>query len=168
MPFDSTLDPAVAALVETFGLAPHPEGGFFRETYRSSDVLPAIALPGRFASARAASTAILYLLPQGAVSKLHRLRSDEVWHFYAGDPLEIVTLTPEGASTIELRSDGPHPVFQTVVRAGLWFGARVKGRFALAGCTVAPGFDFADFEMGDRAALAAEFPKARDVINELA
>ncbi|HMP74564.1 MAG TPA: cupin domain-containing protein, partial [Kiritimatiellia bacterium] len=134
-------------------LAPHPEGGWFRETYRSGESIRQDALPDRFGGDRAFSTAIYYLLRRGEFSALHRIASDEVWHVYAGGGLEVVCLHPEGeVERLRLGSDvagGERP--QAVVKAGGWFGAGgVGGGCCLAGCTVGPGFDFADFVMGDR------------------
>ena len=163
------MDPA--ELVERLGLKPHPEGGYFRETYRAAEILPADALPRRFGGARAVSTAINYLLESGQRSALHRIRSDEVWHFYAGDPLLIVEIAADGQlAQTRLGPDlasGARP--QHVVPAGSWFGALPAegSRFALVGCTVAPGFDFADFELADRAALLAAFPQHAGWIRRL-
>jgi predicted cupin superfamily sugar epimerase len=133
------------AIVNALGLGPHPEGGFFRETFRA---------PLTFATPRghrAASTAIYYLLPAGTTSARHRVASDEVWHHYAGDPLELtIEHTDGGRELVVLGPDlaaGQRP--QAIVPAGAWQSARPLGeRFALCGCTVAPGFDFADFELG--------------------
>jgi predicted cupin superfamily sugar epimerase len=154
-----------ADLVRELGLQPHPEGGYFRETYRAAETIS--ALPRRFAGARSISTAIYFLLEAGQCSHLHRIRSDEVWHFYAGDPLLVVEIDPAGAlKTTRLGQGG---TFQHMVPAGAWFGATLAdgGQFALVGCTVAPGFDFADFELADRAALLAEYPAHQDWIRRL-
>jgi predicted cupin superfamily sugar epimerase len=150
------------------GLSPHPEGGCFRETYRSPEQIPHAGLPPRFPGARAFSTAITFLLQNDDFSALHRIKADEVWHFYAGSTLRITVIDPAGAlSHILLGADpsaGATP--QAVVPAGCWFGASLidKTSFALVGCTVAPGFDFADFEMGERETLLAAFPQHRDAI----
>ena len=152
------------AIVRLLELAPHPEGGFYRETYRAEAVLPQAALGPRFAGDRAASTAIYFLVPRGSFSALHRIASDEVWHHYAGAPLEVVSILPDGRrEDLRLGTDlaaGERP--QGVVRAGAWFGSRVPDGatepWSLVGCTVAPGFDFADFELADRATLLARFP----------
>src|SRR5262249_7224152 len=128
----------IAELIATLGLAPHPEGGFYRETFRSPRTL----------ADRSASTAIYYLLPAGAVSLAHRVRSDEVWPFYDGAPLELHTFGDEGHRITLLGREltrGERP--QAVVPANVIQAARPLGRFALVGCTVAPGFDFADFEL---------------------
>ncbi len=147
-------------------LQPHPEGGFFRETYRSAEGIPVDSLPSRFPGDRVFSTAIYYLLETGQFSAFHRIRSDEMWHFYDGDPLEIVLLGgTTGTNSIRMgRDDGCE--LQAVVPAGIWFAARcVPGSsFSLCGCTVAPGFDFADFEMADRDDLCRAFPADRELI----
>jgi predicted cupin superfamily sugar epimerase len=164
-----------AALIARLRLQPHPEGGYFRETYRAAELVAAVGLPARFGGARACSTAIYYLLEAGQRSRLHRIKSDEVWHFYAGDPLVVVELGADGALT-ETRlgldlAGGAVP--QHVVPAGTWFGAHpaaVPGggsRFSLVGCTVAPGFDFADFELARREALLAAFPQHREQVLRL-
>jgi predicted cupin superfamily sugar epimerase len=144
-------------LIERLALEPHPEGGFYRQTYKA---------PGTSANGRAHSTAIYFLLPAGHASRLHRIKSDEVWHFYDGDPLCIVELTPDGAlQTTRLHREMP----QHVVPAGRWFGALPEpgSEFALVGCTVAPGFDFADFELARRGDLVARYPQHRAVIETL-
>lgn len=151
------------AVIRALGLQPHPvEGGHFRETYRSGGVIPAVALPSHDAD-RSVSTAIYYLLTGPAVSEMHRLPGDEVFHFYLGDPLETLLLSPNGgASMVTLGSDlttGQVP--QLVIPAGTWQGSvRVAGPhgFTLIGATMAPGFDYADYERGQRDALTARWP----------
>jgi uncharacterized protein len=152
-------------------LTPHPEGGFFRQTYRAELILPGEALPG-FSGARAASTAIYFLLEGENFSAFHRLRSDEIWHFYLGSPLVVDVIEPEG-SYRSFRLGGNLPageVFQGVVRAGCWFASHVADgkSWALVGCTVAPGFDFQDFELAGRAHLLARYPQHRAVIERFA
>lgn len=147
-------------IIDHYSLFPHPEGGFYRETYRDELVIPASDLPAGFAGPRSVCTSILYLLPQGAVSKLHRIRSDELWHFHLGGPLKIVELqkdAPPRETILGPDFKAGHTVWHRVP-AGVWFGAYPLGDFTLAGCTVSPGFDFADFEMGNLDKLAAEFP----------
>ena len=156
-------------LVDQLKLQPHPEGGFFRETYR--DALTLTGLPEGFSGPRSASTAIYYLLERGDMSALHRIASDEVWHHYAGGALTVHVLHPSGRhEVLRLGLDlaaGERP--QAVVPAGAWFGARLEGDhdFALVGCTVAPGFDFRDFELGTREALLADFPDQAALVREL-
>ncbi|HET6577000.1 MAG TPA: cupin domain-containing protein [Gemmatimonadales bacterium] len=138
------------------GLRPHPEGGFYGETFRSPLQL---TLPdGRV---RSASTAIHYLLPADAWSTWHRVRADEVWHHYDGAPLRLYRL---GLGDVRLTSDLP----QAVVPAGVWQAAEPEGGAVLCGCTVAPGFEFEDFELGDSAALVSEFPGEAALIRRLA
>jgi predicted cupin superfamily sugar epimerase len=156
-----------ARLIAHLALAPHPEGGFYRETYRSPLTVPTPRGP------RAAHTAIYFLLPAGVFSGLHRVASDEVWHHYQGDPIDLHLLEGEGpgarSSFVALGHDharGERP--QHVVPAGVWQAAVPRGeRFALCGCTVAPGFDFADFELPSRAALLARFPAHADLVTSL-
>jgi uncharacterized protein len=156
--------------IKRLRLEAHPEGGYFRQTYKAELLLPKEALPG-FGGARAASTAIYFLLEGQNFSAFHRLRSDEVWHFYAGEPLVVHVIDPLGEySAIRLGRDleaGQVP--QAVVRAGCWFASHVENwsSFAVVGCTVAPGFDFQDFELGRREELVAKYPQHRDVIEGL-
>lgn len=161
----------VKDLVEKLSLKTHPEGGFYNETYRSAESLPASALPERFTGERQFSTAIYYLLEAGHFSAFHRIRSDEVWHLYHGGPIEIFELDPEGTLHTHVLRGEPlgEACFQAVVPAGRWFAARpVAGAaYVLVGCTVSPGFDFADFEMADRAAMIAAFPQHEALITEL-
>ena len=160
-------------LIRRLGMRPHPEeGGWFIETYRSGDRLAADALPERYGAERCCSTAIFYLLTPDTVSAMHRLASDEVFHFYLGDPVQMLHLHPGGTGIkVTLGSDwekGHKP--QVVVPRGTWQGARLafgddgpRG-YALLGCTVAPGFEFADYEHGDRAALIKSHPEyAREI-----
>ena len=154
------------ALIRTLGLTRHPEGGYYRETFRAAP-LP-FELPGR--GARSASTAIYFLLEAGDFSAFHRVRSDEVWHFYAGAPLELHTLDGErGHARVVLGTDierGERP--QHVVPAGVYQAARLTAPgFALCGCTVAPGFDFADFELPSRAELVSLFESERELVKLL-
>lgn len=156
----------VKQIVDLLGLSLHPEGGFYRETFRSDQVL-ALAPAGR---KRNTSTAIYFLLPAGSFSAFHMIQADELWHHYAGDAVEIHTITPRGDHRIELLGgdlqSGERP--QIVVPAGTLQAALPRGtRFALCGCTVSPGFDFADFEMPGCAELLARFPRHEDVIRRL-
>lgn len=158
--------------IEKYQMQPHPEGGYFVETYRAAEQIPHAALPNRFGGSRAFSTAIYFLLEGHHFSALHRIQADEVWHFYAGDPLEVFVIYPESGALDIIRL-GPDPeadeVFQAVVPAGAWFGSRpVAGAvYSLVGCTVAPGFDFADFELAEREKLLAAFPHHKLVIEGL-
>lgn len=157
--------------IKHLGLRPHPEGGFYRETYRAAGAIPARALPPSFDGSRVFSTAIYFLLAGRQRSTLHRIKSDEIWHFHRGGTLVIHLIDPKGRySRIRLGSNPDKgDVLQAVVPAGCWFGARLASgcSYALVGCTVAPGFDFRDFELGDQAALIRRYPRHRRVIEEL-
>lgn len=157
--------------IRTLKLSPHPEGGYFKEVYRSTEVLATSSLPRRYGGRRPFSTSIYFLLKEGEPSRFHRLRSDEVWHFYEGGPLRIHILKRDGRyEAIDLgRDPEAGRMFQTIVKRGSWFGAEVLsgGRFSLIGCTIAPGFDFADFLLGERADLLKRFPRRRALIERL-
>ena len=150
-------------------LEPHPEGGYYRQTYRADLVLE--GLPRQFSGPRAASTAIYFLLEGENFSAFHRLRSDEVWHFYLGATVTVHVIEAEGRYTqVQLGSDPEAGgVLQAVVKAGCWFASQMKDgkSFALVGCTVAPGFDFEDFELAERDRLVELYPQHRDVITNL-
>jgi predicted cupin superfamily sugar epimerase len=157
-----------AELIAALDLRPLPqEGGYFRETYRSADVLLPGALP-RYTSAKAAGTAIYYLLSPDTVSALHRLPTDEVFHFYLGGPVEMLQLLPDGSGRLLILGTdlaaGQRP--QVVVPRGVWQGSRLLpgAPFALLGTTMAPGFDFSDYEPGSRAALTRDYPAFTDLI----
>lgn len=151
-------------------LQPHPEGGFFKETYRSSGIIPSQSLTG-FSGDRHYSTAIYFLLEQGNFSAFHRIKSDECWHFYEGSTLLIHVIDDEGnySCTRLGRKIGEGEVFQFVVPAGCWFASETapETSFTLVGCTVAPGFDFADFEMANAENLSREYPQHRSLIQRL-
>lgn len=147
--------------IESLKLLPHPEGGFYKETYRSPEVLEHRQLPSRYKGSRNFSTAIYFLLRSQDRSVFHRIQSDELWHFYAGTTLLIYVLTTDGLKIHRLGADALRgDLLQVVVPAGCWFGAIVEkpDSYALCGCTVAPGFDFADFEMAERNELVNMFP----------
>lgn len=151
-------------------LEPHPkEGGFFRETYRAAEG-PG-ELPVRYQGPRRFGTAIYYLLTPGTFSALHRLESDEVFHFYLGGPVRMLQLHPDGnGRTVVLGNDlanGQLP--QVVVPHGVWQGSFLEpgASFGLLGCTVAPGFEYVDYEHGDRATLIAQYPVFEALIRRL-
>jgi predicted cupin superfamily sugar epimerase len=158
-------------LLQQYALQPHPEGGWYKETYRSSEYIPQAALPERFPGARVFSTAIYFLLEQGNFSAFHRIKADECWHFYAGDPLLIYIIHQDGnLDIIHLGKDiNKGQLFQYVVPANCWFASRpaAGSAFCFVGCTVAPGFDFADFELGDPVFLSALCPQHESSIKDL-
>ena len=139
----------VQELIQAHHLLPHPEGGFFKETYRSEF-----------------STGIFYLLSKGHKSSFHRIKSDEMWHFYGGDSLTVVELTEEGALK-ETRLDKNN--VQYVVTAGVWFGAYLENtsQYAFVGCTVAPAFHFEDFELAQKDEFLATYPQHASMIQRL-
>ncbi len=152
-------------------MQPHPEGGFFVETYRSTQLVGITSADDGLVTEKNACTGIYFLLEKGNFSAFHKIKSDEMWHFYAGHALDVLELQDDG----ELRCTRLGPdllrgeVHQYVVRANTWFASRVAhdGAFSLVGCTVAPGFEFADFCMADRATLLADFPQHHKTIVEL-
>jgi uncharacterized protein len=157
--------PQVAELIRSLGLLPHPEGGYYRETYRATRLVD---------GGRAASTMIYFLLPAGQVSRLHRIDADEGWHHYLGGTLEIHELDESDAvAPSRVTRLGANlaagEVPQHLVPAGRWFGAVPAPGvpFALVGCTVAPGFEFARFQLGERADLLARFPAAAGLVARL-
>jgi uncharacterized protein len=152
-------------------LQPHPEGGFFKETYRSAGNIAKQCLTDDFSGERSYSTAIYFLLQQGDFSAFHRIASDECWHFYEGGPLLIYIINEKGEfSCIRLgRKLNEGEVFQFVVPARYWFASEpAPGTdFSLVGCTVSPGFDFADFEMADKKMLSDQYPQHVSLVDRL-
>jgi predicted cupin superfamily sugar epimerase len=156
--------------IDHLQLIPHPEGGYFRETYRCSDIIHSDALPERFDGDRNASTAIYFLLPYEHISHLHKIKSDELWHFHAGGPLSLYILHDTSLTIRRLGlnlDNGEFP--QVIIPANTWFGARVTqpDAYTLASCTVSPGFDFQDFEMAIREDVLRTHPQHRDIIFQL-
>lgn len=140
------MDRRAAHLIESLGLTPHPEGGYFKELHRSA----ARVKPDDDRSHRAALSTIYFLLPEGTISRWHRVDSDEIWNYYEGAPVELFTADPEFKEVQRLVLGPSTDVMATpvhVVPAGEWQAARSTGAYSLAGCTVGPGFEFADFEM---------------------
>ncbi len=155
-----------ARLIDSLNLQPHPEGGWYRETWRS---VGEVDLPPL--GARSAGTAIYYLLAAGQHSCFHRLAADEVWHLYRGGPV-FLHLLEDGSRyrRLELGGDGGEVTgYQAVVPAGTWFAATLAGpaAFGLTGCTMAPGFHFEDFQLADRRSLLAEFSDHHEIIRRL-
>lgn len=158
-------------LVKKYEMLPHPEGGWYKETYRSKEQINGNALPKRFSENRSFSTAIYFLMEKGNFSGFHRIKSDECWHFYAGQTLLVYVINNAGnldiiklGNNIEMGE-----CFQYVVPANCWFASRPadESEFSFVGCTVAPGFDFADFELAVANNLSLEFPQHKSIIDSL-
>ncbi|MFG1493061.1 cupin domain-containing protein [Halobacteriovorax sp. ZH4_bin.1] len=161
--------PEIKKIIDKYKLEAHPEGGYFKESYRSHDSFK--SLPEPFNGDRNYSTAIYFLMPQGKKSSLHKIASDEVWHFYLGGPMTIYQISPDGA--LEIITLGQDILkgekLQHVVPAGYWFGGHTNSGsdYSFVGCTVAPGFDFNDFVLADRTELSKLFPQHIEVIEKL-
>lgn len=157
--------------VKHFQMQAHPEGGYFVETYRAHETIPVEALPSRFKGTRNFATGILFLLENHHFSAFHRIQADEMWHFYAGGSLNIYVIHPSGQLETIVLGNNPSQgeVFQAVVPAGCWFASRphATSAYSLVGCTVAPGFDFADFELANRATLSLLYPAHQALIEQL-
>lgn len=165
--------------IASLKLKPHPEGGYYREVYRSSEHIRAEHLPSRFKGGRTFSTAIYFLLKPGERSRLHRIKSDEVWHFYRGLPFTVHLFGSKGTYKAVRLGGNPEKGerYQYMVPAGTWFGVTVDNGdehssnsisddFSLAGCTVAPGFDFEDFEIaGDK--IMTAYTGYQDILRKL-
>lgn len=165
------INPTADFWIKTFELKPHPEGGYYRETYRSLESFSADALPSRYIGPRCFGTAIYFLIKSNECSKMHCLKSDEIWHFYFGSPVTLHLIYENGEYVCFKLGSSPkeQELFQVVIPSGTWFGATVDcpEAYALMGCTVAPGFDFSDFEMGERQQLLLKFPQHRALIDRL-
>ena len=159
-------------IIESLGLTPlSAEGGYFRETYRSEELISSAALPQRYGGERSFSTAIYYLVTPESFSVMHRIISDEVFHFYTGDPVEMLCLYPDGSGSLTVMGNALDcgEVFQHTVPRGVWQGMRLVGDsgFALLGTTVAPGFEYDDYETGLRNDLVTAYPSYRERIIRL-
>ena len=161
----------IQKLIREFALQPHPEGGWFSQTYKSKETIAAPALPARFEDDRVFSTAIYFLLEQGNFSAFHRIKSDECWHFYTGDALEIFIISQDDILTrTTLGKDFEKgQKFQFVVPANCWFASRpaTGSMYCFVGCTVSPGFEFDDFELADADILSSVYPQHAELIRSL-
>ncbi len=161
----------VETLVKELNLLPHPEGGYYKETYRSEGTIKQTCLTSDFSGDRNIATGIYFLIEKGNFSALHKIKSDETWHFYYGDALEVIEINEQGNLTITQIGSNLQKgeTFQYTVKANTWFGSRVSanGSFSLVGCTVYPGFDFNDFELAQQQDLIQLFPQHRQLILEL-
>ena len=156
--------------IEKLDLQRHSEGGYFKETYRSNEIISKETLPTRFAGDRVFSTCIYYLLDEKDFSAFHAIKQDEIWHFYDGSSLSIHIIDQKGTySNAKLGRDFENgESFQTVVKAGSWFAAAVNNEeaYSLVGCTVAPGFEFSDFKMPVRKKLVDLYPEHKEIIDK--
>ncbi len=157
--------------IKILGLEKHPEGGWFKEVYRSDETIKKEHMPERFSGERHHSTSIFFLLTSDTFSALHRIKSDEIWHFYAGSACTIYLIDEAGnysEAVLGSNIEGGE-VFQFMVPKGVWFGAKVntKDSFSLAGCTVSPGFHFDDFELAERVKLLKEYPQHKSIIMQM-
>lgn len=157
--------------IKKLDLLPHPEGGYYKETYRSAELISAKNLPSRYHKDHCFCTAIYFLLNGHQYSAFHRIKSDELWHFHTGSPLRIYSIDKDGM-LFEIKL-GPHlergEIFQAHLRQGCWFAAEVidKEYYSLVSCTVAPGFEFDDFELANATELIAQFPRHKKLISRL-
>lgn len=158
-------------IIRNLDLKPHPEGGFFRETYRSNGVINTDSLDSNYIGERNYSTCIYFLLTSEVFSAFHRIFQDEIWHFYDGSPIDLHIITEDGeyTKTIIGRDIDRGQIPQIVVSGGSWFAATVSNQddYSLIGCTVSPGFDFRDFELPTRNELISKFPQHQEIITKL-
>ena len=158
----------VDQIVTALNLLPHPEGGFYKEVYRSNGSIPKQVLPNYFNGDRNYATSIYFLLSGQNFSAFHKINQDETWHFYQGDAIKIHMIHPDRKYTTQLLgldlAAGIEPQF--TVPAHVWFAAQVMqpNGYSLLGCQVSPGFDFADFNLAKRDELSAEFPQHTHII----
>lgn len=158
-------------IITQLKLQKHPEGGFYRETYRSKSEIKAKTLDEKYTGIRNYSTCIYFMLTSGHFSAFHRIKQDEIWHFYDGATIHLHMISKEGKYSFQKigtnfeQDETP----QYVVKGGTWFAAEVieQNSYALIGCTVSPGFDFEDFELKPRNELTEMFPEHKDIINRL-
>jgi predicted cupin superfamily sugar epimerase len=157
--------------IKKLRLEKHPEGGWFKEVYRAVEEIKKEYLHERYSGARHHSTSIYFLLTSGTFSAFHRIKSDELWHFYTGSPVTVYMIDDSGNySEIKMGANGEDgEVFQCVIPKGVWFGAKVNAvdSFTLVGCTVAPGFHFDDFELAGRDDLLKKYTQHKEIIERL-
>lgn len=163
------IDSKAKAYIKKLGLKKHPEGGYYREVYRSGEKILSGHLPGRYKSNRNFSTSIYFLLEGKQFSAFHLLQSDELWHFYDGSDVIIYVMDKKGRLSIKKLGKAKGAQFQIVIEKHSWFAAELKDKksFSLFGCTVSPGFDFEDFELAEREALCRKFPEHKSLITRL-
>jgi len=157
-------------IIELLALEPlEPEGGYFRQTYLSDEIIPESALPGRYKGPKPFGTAIYFMLTENTQSTLHRLPTDEVYHFYLGDPVKMLLLYPDGSSEVIILGQDIEKgqKLQFVVPEGTWQGSFTLGSYSLMGTTMAPGYEDSDFEAGEREKLIQQYPEQKELIERL-
>ena len=165
------LDNIIRKIIEKLELSPHPEGGFFKELYRSDGIIHSESLGPKFSGTRNYATSIYFLLTSDTFSAFHKINQDEIWHFYDGSPIELHVISETGMHTQHIIGkdifNGQVP--QLVVPANHWFAASTinENDYSLVGCGVSPGFDFKDFKLPSREYLLQKFPQHTDIITEL-
>ena len=158
----------IKELISKLNLEPHPEGGFFKETYRSNGIIKSDSLDPEYSGERNYSTSIYFLLTSDKFSSFHKINQDEIWHFYLGSPIELHTLSESGIHEKHIIGNdlmnGETP--QLVVPGNHWFAAKVinPDSYSLVGCTVSPGFDFQDFTLAERGKMIQQFPEYEELI----
>ena len=161
----------ITKIINQLNLQPHPEGGYFKETYRSEGVINKSNLGIEFSGARNYATAIYFLLTSDTFSAFHRIKQDEIWHFHKGSPIKLHIISAKGDYTnVIIGNNLEHDELpQYVVKANDWFAAEVieNNKYSLLGCTVSPGFDFKDFELAKEKALSKMYPQHQNIISRL-
>jgi len=157
-------------IIDKLQLNKHPEGGYFKETYRSEEYVKKEDLPDRYRGKRNFYTSIYFMLTKNDISKFHRIKSDEIWHFYQGDPLDIFVIRENGVLDVRklgnylLNGESP----QILIEKNHWFAAKISGsNYSLLGCSVSPGFEFEDFELAERGELIQQYPHLKETITRL-
>ena len=163
--------PSAQFWIDRLKLEPHPEGGYFKEIYQADELIPADALPDRYSGSRHFSTSIYYLLESSDISRFHILQTDELWHFYTGQTVTVHLLDEIAGYYRILLGNEPEreTIFQVSIPRNTYFGASINqaNGFALVGCTMAPAFEFEDFELAERTDLLEKFPAQKDIIDKL-
>jgi len=145
----------------------HPEGGWYKEIYRSDMVIDKKCFNGKYSGDRNSMTSIYYLLKKNEFSAFHKIKSDEIWHYYDGAPLILYTINENGELNKYILGTDKNCLPQVIIPANTWFGATTSGDYTLMGCTVSPGFDFEDFELASRKVLSEQFPQHSEIIRKL-
>jgi len=163
------MHPKAKSYIQKLGLQKHFEGGFFKEVYRSAELILPAHLPKRYKSSRNFSTSIYFFLEGKQFSSFHILKSDELWHFYDGSSVLLYIINQKGELTVKKLGRGKDCDLQLAIEKRNWFAAELEDKksFALFGCTVSPGFEFADFELGKRLELIKKFPHHKTLITRL-